>query len=105
MNGSASGVAVGVGSADDAIEAAVAAVCDPEYPDVTIAELGILESVTINGSSVRVELVPTVLGCPALQVIEADVVAAARSAGATRGRGGVRVQPGLDRVPGAARGP
>ena len=30
----------------------------------------------------RVDLVPTVLGCPALRTIEADVTAAARAAGA-----------------------
>ena len=65
------------------IESAVAAVCDPEYPDITIDELGILESVTVTGGAVRIELVPTVMGCPALQAIEADVAAAARGAGAT----------------------
>ena len=61
---------------------AVSSVCDPEYPDVTIAELGILESVstTDDGSVVRIELVPTMLGCPALDVIRRDVAAAAQSA-------------------------
>ncbi|WP_419838112.1 metal-sulfur cluster assembly factor [Candidatus Poriferisodalis sp.] len=61
---------------------AVSLVCDPEYPDVTIAELGILESVSTaeDGSLVRIELVPTMLGCPALDVIRRDVAAAAQSA-------------------------
>ena len=61
---------------------AVSSVCDPEYPDVTIAELGILESVSTadGGSVVRIELVPTMLGCPALDVIRRDVAAAAQSA-------------------------
>ena len=60
----------------------VSSVCDPEYPDVTIAELGILESVSItdDGAVVRIELVPTMLGCPALGVIRRDVAAAAQSA-------------------------
>ena len=60
----------------------VSSVCDPEYPDVTIAELGILESVSItdDGAVVRIELVPTMLGCPALDVIRRDVAAAAQSA-------------------------
>lgn len=67
----------------EAIRSAVAAVCDPEYPDVTIEELGILEMVGLGpDGSVLIELVPTVLGCPALDIIEADVIAAARSAGA-----------------------
>jgi ring-1,2-phenylacetyl-CoA epoxidase subunit PaaD len=65
------------------VEAAVRAVEDPEYPGLTIADLGILERVVQElGGAVRVELVPTVLGCPALGAIEADVAAAARAAGA-----------------------
>ena len=71
-----------------AIEAAVwnatSLVCDPEYPEVTIAELGILERVALSddGSMVRIELVPTMLGCPALDVIARDVTAAAHTASA-----------------------
>ena len=73
-------------ASSDVVEAsvrhAVSLVCDPEYPDVTIAELGILERVALSrdGSAVRVELVPTMLGCPALDVIARDVTAAAQSA-------------------------
>jgi ring-1,2-phenylacetyl-CoA epoxidase subunit PaaD len=65
-----------------AVFEAVSTVCDPEYPDITIADLGILERVSASddGAAVRVELVPTMLGCPALDVIAADVTAAARSA-------------------------
>ena len=65
-----------------AVRQSVSLVCDPEYPEVTIAELGILENVTLpsTGSSVRIELVPTMLGCPALDVIARDVGAAARVA-------------------------
>ena len=65
-----------------AIRQSVSAVCDPEYPEVTISELGILEGVSSvdGGSSVRIELVPTMLGCPALDVIARDVTDAARSA-------------------------
>jgi ring-1,2-phenylacetyl-CoA epoxidase subunit PaaD len=70
----------------DRVRAAVAAVVDPEYPGITIADLGILEAVRVVAYpgvvGAEVDLVPTVLGCPALHVIEADVVAAARAAGA-----------------------
>ena len=74
-----------------ALEAAVyetvSSVCDPEYPEITIADLGILERVSASddGSAVRIELVPTMLGCPALDVIAGDVRAAARSACAGSG--------------------
>lgn len=61
-----------------AVRDAVAAVTDPEYPDLTIEQLGMLEAVREPAAGrVEVDLVPTVLGCPALREIEADVVAAA----------------------------
>ncbi len=65
-----------------AVRRSVSQVCDPEYPEVTIAELGILERVgsSDGGSTVRIELVPTMLGCPALDVIARDVTEAARAA-------------------------
>lgn len=74
--------AVNTAAMEAAVLEAVSSVCDPEYPDITIAELGILESVTARngGSALRIELVPTMLGCPALDVIRSDVTAAARSA-------------------------
>lgn len=63
-----------------AVRRSVSQVCDPEYPEVTIAELGILERVSSDGgSTVRIELVPTMLGCPALDVIARDVTDAARA--------------------------
>lgn len=56
---------------------AVATVPDPEYPDVSIVDLGLLETidVEIRGGSVaaRVGLIPTFGGCPALGMIAADV--------------------------------
>lgn len=65
------------------VRAAVAAVHDPEYPGVTIDDLGILESVAVDDRGrAAIGLVPTMLGCPALEVIERDVAAAAAAAGA-----------------------
>ena len=68
-------------SALNAVRAAVASVKDPEYPDLNIQQLGILEDVVVDSSSIRVDLVPTILGCPALDTIEQDVLAAARAVG------------------------
>ena len=68
-------------TAINAVRAAVSSVTDPEYPDLTIQQLGILEDVVADSISIRVDLVPTILGCPALEVIEKDVVAAARASG------------------------
>lgn len=55
------------------VRAAVATVDDPEFPGVSIAELGLLESVAVEEDSVVVDLVPTFLGCPALDTIRSDV--------------------------------
>lgn len=64
----------------DRVHTAVASVCDPEFPNVTISQLGILEDVSASDDGrVVVELVPTFLGCPALDIIEADVRNAAES--------------------------
>jgi ring-1,2-phenylacetyl-CoA epoxidase subunit PaaD len=53
---------------------AVGSVRDPELGDVTIGELGLVESVVIsNDGRVEVSLTPTFLGCPALSLIGADV--------------------------------
>ena len=65
----------------DEVKRAVAAVKDPEYPDLNIQQLGILENVVVDSSGIRVDLVPTILGCPALTTIEQDVLKAAEAAG------------------------
>ena len=60
-----------------AIHAAVASVDDPEYPGVSIVDLGLLERLTIlPDGRVEVGLIPTFSGCPALAVIAGDVAAA-----------------------------
>jgi ring-1,2-phenylacetyl-CoA epoxidase subunit PaaD len=63
---------------------AVAAVVDPEIRVLTIDDLGILRDVTIesDGHAV-VTITPTYSGCPAMDVIRADVLAAAQAAGAS----------------------
>nr|MDT0661334.1 1,2-phenylacetyl-CoA epoxidase subunit PaaD [Micromonospora sp. DSM 115978] len=61
----------------------VAAVVDPEIRAVTIDELGILREVTEDPRTgrVRVTITPTYTGCPAMEVIRADIVAALTAAG------------------------
>ena len=62
------------------------AVCDPEIPVLTLADLGIIRDVRRgegdSAGAVLVELTPTYTGCPATEVIAADVAAALRAAGA-----------------------
>ncbi|MEZ0075112.1 1,2-phenylacetyl-CoA epoxidase subunit PaaD [Planotetraspora sp. GP83] len=66
----------------ESVRAAVAAVRDPELRVLSIEELGILRDVRLGpGGRVVVTITPTYLGCPALDVIRADIAAAAREAG------------------------
>ena len=55
------------------IHRAISAVEDPEYPGLSIVDLGLLESIHVQSAGVTVGLVPTFSGCPALAVI-ADAV-------------------------------
>ena len=54
---------------------------DPELPMLTIADLGILRDVTVDGEQVIVSITPTYSGCPAMGAIRADVVGRLRRAG------------------------
>jgi ring-1,2-phenylacetyl-CoA epoxidase subunit PaaD len=47
---------------------------DPELPMIDIVELGIVRDVVISGDAVRVDVTPTYSGCPAMRVIEQDIV-------------------------------
>lgn len=55
------------------VRAALAEVTDPEIPAVSIVDLGIVESVDVAGDRIVVELLPTFVGCPALDAIAAAV--------------------------------
>lgn len=62
------------------------AVADPEIPNISIVDLGMVGRVDIDDTSagdgtIRVELLPTFVGCPALDVIRDDVVQALESLG------------------------
>ena len=58
------------------IEAILADVPDPEIPVVSIRELGILREVRLTESGAEVVITPTYSGCPAMEQIKDDVVAA-----------------------------
>ena len=58
------------------------AVVDPEIPVLTIEDLGVLRDVRIgDAGEVEVAITPTYSGCPAMEVIEADIVATLAEAG------------------------
>ena len=65
--------------------AVAGAVPDPEVPVLTIEDLGVLRDVVIGeDGTVEVTVTPTYSGCPAMDVIRHDVVAALTAAGFER---------------------
>lgn len=59
-----------------ALHTALATVDDPEYPGISIADMGMVGECSLRGAHARVVLIPTFTGCPALDFIESDVRAA-----------------------------
>ena len=60
---------------------AARSVPDPEIPVVTVEDLGILRSVTVEGKRAIAEVTPTYSGCPAVLAIELAVEASLLDAG------------------------
>jgi ring-1,2-phenylacetyl-CoA epoxidase subunit PaaD len=56
-----------------AVMAALDEVADPEIPAVSIVELGMIGGIDVMTDRLRVELLPTFVGCPALEVIREAV--------------------------------
>lgn len=61
-------------------------VCDPEIPTLSVLELGMIRSVLERDGTLVVELMPTFLGCPALDMIREAI------AGRLAGLGPVSVE-------------
>lgn len=60
---------------------AIRAVPDPELPVISIADLGILRDISVEGDRVVVTITPTYSGCPAMDAIRTDVTQACQDAG------------------------
>ncbi|HEX8025238.1 MAG TPA: 1,2-phenylacetyl-CoA epoxidase subunit PaaD [Candidatus Limnocylindrales bacterium] len=56
-----------------AVMAALESIPDPEIPAVSIVELGMVEAIDVRPGSIRVELLPTFVGCPAIDLIRTNV--------------------------------
>ncbi|HSU80492.1 MAG TPA: 1,2-phenylacetyl-CoA epoxidase subunit PaaD [Candidatus Angelobacter sp.] len=57
----------------DLVLKALNKVKDPELPTISIVELGMLNTISITDRNVEISLLPTFSGCPALDLIEAEV--------------------------------
>lgn len=54
---------------------------DPEIPVLTIAEMGILENIVISDTEIEIQIIPTYMGCPAMDLIKTQIHQALFSAG------------------------
>ena len=58
---------------ESAVWAALEDVHDPEIPTVSVVDLGVVGSVETEPGRVLVELLPTFVGCPAIELMRASV--------------------------------
>jgi ring-1,2-phenylacetyl-CoA epoxidase subunit PaaD len=54
---------------------------DPEIPVLSLVDLGVITEVATHENSVRVEMTPTFAGCPAMDVMRAEVIDKLKSKG------------------------
>jgi len=48
-------------------------ISDPEIPAISLVDLGVIGSVTVDRDRARIELLPTFVGCPAIDVMRSEV--------------------------------
>ena len=72
-------------NADPALLDVLRRIPDPEVPVIDIVELGIVRTVDrAPDGAIWVDITPTYSGCPAMRVIEEEIVAALRAVGHDR---------------------
>jgi ring-1,2-phenylacetyl-CoA epoxidase subunit PaaD len=59
----------------------LAGITDPEIPVISITELGIVREVAQTADGVEIAITPTYSGCPAMHVIEEEIVGRLKDAG------------------------
>ncbi len=77
----------------DAVRRVLATIPDPEIPVISIVDLGIVRGVEWEGDAPLITVTPTYSGCPATDVIMADIGRALTEAGFARHRVEIRLAP------------
>jgi ring-1,2-phenylacetyl-CoA epoxidase subunit PaaD len=54
----------------ESVWSALEDVHDPEIPVLSVVDLGVIRSVTMTDDTIRVELLPTFVGCPAIEIMQ-----------------------------------
>jgi ring-1,2-phenylacetyl-CoA epoxidase subunit PaaD len=60
----------------ESVRALLATVRDPEIPTVSIVDLGLVHDIRVEDRRIAVELLPTFVACPALELIRSDATEA-----------------------------
>ena len=47
---------------------------DPEIPVLSLVDLGVIRNVTIDADAVTIEMTPTFVGCPALDMMQTEIM-------------------------------
>jgi ring-1,2-phenylacetyl-CoA epoxidase subunit PaaD len=58
----------------DTVQTLLGTVHDPEIPTVSIVDLGLVHSISVADDQIAIELLPTFVACPALEVIRSTVI-------------------------------
>jgi ring-1,2-phenylacetyl-CoA epoxidase subunit PaaD len=53
----------------------LAGIPDPEIPAVSVVDLGVIRRVELGADAIRVELLPTFVGCPAIELMRDQIEA------------------------------
>jgi ring-1,2-phenylacetyl-CoA epoxidase subunit PaaD len=62
------------GPSEREIRAALARIPDPELPVLSIVDLGVIHRVDVGPDAIDVAILPTFVGCPALDVMRSAIV-------------------------------
>jgi len=66
---------------DQEIFQILASIPDPEIPVISITDLGIVRDVSVIDGAVEVSITPTYSGCPAMKMIEEQIVSTLKEKG------------------------
>lgn len=64
---------IDIGPSEADVRAALAAVPDPEIPVLSVVDLGIVHRVDVRPDGIDVAILPTFVGCPALDIIRSTI--------------------------------
>jgi ring-1,2-phenylacetyl-CoA epoxidase subunit PaaD len=66
----------------DEVWQALTEIPDPEIPDVSLVDLGVIKDVEVENGRVRIDFTPTFMGCPALEPMQRAMEAKVEELGA-----------------------